>query len=50
MIVLSSLATNICPAFLFLTRSYLEGQLEGHLFFGAGSTRLINELPLLWAQ
>ena len=34
MIVRSAVATNICPALLFLTHSYLEGQLEGHLFLG----------------
>ena len=31
-----------CPAFLFLTRSCLEGQLEGHLFFRADFARLVH--------
>jgi len=41
-IVRSVVATNICPAFLFLTRSCLEGQLEGHLFFRADFARLVH--------
>ena len=40
MIFHSAVATNIYPAFLFLTRFYPEGQLEGHLFFRAGSIYL----------